>query len=182
MWGLTRSEQGTYVPALWSDPTPRPDKRFSVLEKHTFLTLSLNPNSLKWARITSRCRTAIRSDELVGARVQGRREEPDIRGYPEGPALKSPRPLASGHSSRRLFYFYFWKWWSADLSLAREHHSNSDSFGEYEKWHSWMRSWNTIGAAPPSNPSWPSQPPRRKRGKHCALTREVSQKAPVYHI
>ncbi len=77
-WGLTRSEQGTYVPASWSDPTPRPDKRFSVLEKHTFLTLSLNPNSLKWARMTSRCRTAIRSDELVGARVQGRREEPDI--------------------------------------------------------------------------------------------------------
>ncbi len=77
-WGLTRSEQGTYVPASWSDPTPRPDKRISVLEKHTFLMLSLNPNSLKWARTTSRCRTAIRSDELVGARVQGRREEPDI--------------------------------------------------------------------------------------------------------
>ncbi len=77
-WGLTRSEQGTYVAASWSDPTLRPDKRFSVLEKHTFLTLSLNPNSLKWARTTSRCRTGIRSDELVGARVQGRREEHDI--------------------------------------------------------------------------------------------------------
>ncbi len=34
-WGLTRSEQGTYVPASWSDPTPSPDKWFSVLEKHT---------------------------------------------------------------------------------------------------------------------------------------------------
>ncbi len=52
------------------------------------------------------------------------------RSSPEGPALKSPGPLASGHSSRRIFSF--WKWWSADLSLARERHSDSDSFGEYE--------------------------------------------------
>ncbi len=77
-WGLTRSKQGTYVPASWSDPTPRPDKWFSVLEKYTLLTFSLNPNSFKWARTTSRCRTAICSDELIGARVQGWREEPDI--------------------------------------------------------------------------------------------------------
>ncbi len=77
-WGLTRSEQGTCMPASWSDPTPRPDKWFSVLEKHTFLMLSLNPNSFKWVRTTSRCRTAIRSDELIGARVQSQREETDI--------------------------------------------------------------------------------------------------------
>ncbi len=57
---------------------PRPDKWFSVLKKHTFLTLSLNPNSFKWARTASRCRTAIRSDDLIGARVQGRRQESDI--------------------------------------------------------------------------------------------------------
>ncbi len=61
-----------------ANPTPRPDKWFSVLEKHNFLMLSLNPNSFKSVRKTSRCRTAIRSDELIGARVQGRREEPDI--------------------------------------------------------------------------------------------------------
>ncbi len=35
-WGSTRSEQGTYVPASWSNPTPRPDKWFSVLEKAHF--------------------------------------------------------------------------------------------------------------------------------------------------
>ncbi len=57
---------------------PHPDKWFSVLKKHTFLTLSLNPNSFKWVKTTSRCRTAIRSDELIRARVQGRRQEPDI--------------------------------------------------------------------------------------------------------
>ncbi len=45
-----------------------------------------------------------------------------------------------------------------------------------------IRSWNTIGAAPPSSPSWPPQPPWRKRGKHCALTWEVSQEALVCHI
>ncbi len=45
-----------------------------------------------------------------------------------------------------------------------------------------IRSWNTIGAAPPSSPSWPPQPPWRKRGKHCALTWEVSQEALVGHI
>ncbi len=46
-----------------------------------------------------------------------------------------------------------------------------------------IRSWNTIGAAPPSSPSWPPQPPWRKRGKHCALTWEVSQeKYPNYTI
>ncbi len=38
------------------------------------------------------------------------------------------------------------------------------------------------GAAPPSSPSWPPQPPWRKRGKHCALTWEVSQEALVCHI
>ncbi len=32
---------------------PRPDKWFSVLKKHTFLTLSLNPNSFKWTRTAS---------------------------------------------------------------------------------------------------------------------------------
>ncbi len=45
-----------------------------------------------------------------------------------------------------------------------------------------IRSWNTIGAAPPSSPSWPPQPPWRKRGKHCALTWEASQEALVCHI
>ncbi len=77
-WGLTRSKQRTYMLASWSDPTPRPDKWFPEWEKHTFLMLCLNPNSFKWARTTSRCRTAIRSDELIGARVQDRREETDI--------------------------------------------------------------------------------------------------------
>ncbi len=35
-WGLTRSEQGTYVPASWSNPTPPPDKWISVMEKAHF--------------------------------------------------------------------------------------------------------------------------------------------------
>ncbi len=32
-WELTRLKQETYVPASWSNPTPRPDKWFSVMEK-----------------------------------------------------------------------------------------------------------------------------------------------------
>ncbi len=40
----------------------------------------------------------------------------------------------------------------------------------------WMRSWNTIGNTPPSSPCWSPQPPRRKRGKHCALTQEIIPK------
>ncbi len=44
MKGLTWSEQGTYVPASWSNPTPRPDKWSSVMEKaHFSWRLDLTP-------------------------------------------------------------------------------------------------------------------------------------------
>ncbi len=34
-WGLTRPEQGHCVPASWSDPTPRPDKRGNPYWRNT---------------------------------------------------------------------------------------------------------------------------------------------------
>ncbi len=44
--GLETKNKGfLHMSKARSDPKTRPDKRFSVLEKHTFLTLSLNPNS-----------------------------------------------------------------------------------------------------------------------------------------
>ncbi len=95
---------------------------------------------------------------------------------PEGPALKNPGPLASGRSSRRLSSE------NDGPSSAWECHSDFKILESTRSDVPWMRSWNTIGAAPPSSPCWPPQPPRRKRGKHCALTREISQEAPVYHI
>ncbi len=61
-WESTRSEQGTIVPASWSNPTPRLDKWFSVMETaHFSLHLVLTP-TLIWVRTTSRCRTAICSE------------------------------------------------------------------------------------------------------------------------
>ncbi len=116
-WGLTRSEQGTqldagmHMPASWSDPTPHPDKWLSVLEKHTFLMLSLNPNTFKWARMTSRCRTAIHSDELIGARVQGRREKPDIDTLcPQSTSQELPVMGKENASSRSLVTTSPWIW------------------------------------------------------------------------
>ncbi len=103
-WGLTRSKQGTYVPASWSDPTPRPDKWFSVLEKYTFLTLSLKPNSFKWARRTSRCRTAICSDELIERECKAEGKNPILIRF--APKAKLRNFLWWGRSMRLLD----WSW------------------------------------------------------------------------
>ncbi len=107
-WESTRSEQGTTVPASWSNPTPRLDKWFSVMETaHFYLRFALTPtlssererhldveppsalNELKstnrrcnWVYVCSGVAEEPgqhpRTSWKFGVRVLGRREEPDI--------------------------------------------------------------------------------------------------------
>ncbi len=107
-WESTRSEQGTIVPASWSNPTPRLDKWFSGMETahfslHLVLTPTLScererhldvepPSALNELKSTNRrcswvCGCPGVAEEPVqhpctswkfGVRVLGRRKEPDI--------------------------------------------------------------------------------------------------------
>ncbi len=48
--GLTRSEQVSYEPASWANPTPRPDKWFSEPEKAHFSCRSVLSPALSWGQ------------------------------------------------------------------------------------------------------------------------------------
>ncbi len=169
-WGSTRSEQETDVPASWSNPTPRPDKWSSVMEKAHFswrlvLTPTLSyererhldvepPSALIELKSTNRrcnwvcgCPGVAEEPEQhphtswkYGVRVLGRKEEPNI-------SKLCPWKQTSGTSCE-------WKGWRHESMRLLD-----------LSWQTSSRTWSET--RPASNPtSAAAAPPRRKRGQH----------------